>query len=233
MKKYSIVTVLILLLLLNGVLASEVTAVEVPSEMQRAYDEVMLQKPDWIAPIEAFDIDVWNAYEVLVVNNVGTFPSSLAGLKGPDGSPNSYNREVGEYRYIGKNPDGYLVNNPKYPDDHSGSAVINTYDWQRNAEDKTKINQYITSPEDQAFYEKEIFHFLEQEYGPRFDETEDPGGWLDNAIVIVPASSTGSGVIKYMHKWDSNKDGVAEEWYITVNLRAMEDVIEEITQEEG
>jgi len=234
MKKYSIVIILILSLLLNGALSLEIMAVEVTDEMQRAYDEMILLRSDWgiIYSIHDFDIDIWNEYKVLVKKIPGTFPSSLAGLKEPDGSPNSYNREAGEYRYIGKNPDGYLVNNPKYPDDHSGSAVINTYDWQENADKKTRIYQYINKPEDQAFYEKEIFHFLEQEYGPRFDETEDPSGWLDNAIVIVPASSTGSGVIKYMHKWDSNKDGVAEEWYITVNLRAMEDVIEEITQEE-
>ncbi len=35
-----------------------------------------------------------------------------------------------------------------------------------------------------------------------------------------------------MHKWDSNHDGVNENWYITVNLRSMNEVEEELIEEE-
>lgn len=232
MKKNIIVLLLIISLLLNGLSSIEVNAVEIPPSMQTAYDEIMIQKTDWKAPIEAFNVDIWNEYNVLVVDIPGTFPYNLTTLKEPDGSANDYNSDADEYRYIGKNPDGYLVNNPQYPEDHAGSAVINTYDWQKNTDKKTKITQHITSTEDKEFYETEIFYFLETEYGERFDETEDPSRWLANAIVIVPVSSTGKGVIKYMHKWDSNHDGVNENWYITVNLRSMNEVEEELIEEE-
>ncbi len=232
MKKNIIILLLIISLLTNGVSSIEVNAVEIPPSMQTAYDEIMIQKTDWKAPIEAFNVDIWNEYNVLVVDIPGTFPYNLTTLKEPDGSANDYNNSADEYRYIGKNPDGYLVNNPKYPEDHAGSAMINTYDWQKNTDKKTKITQYITSTEDKEFYETEIFYFLESEYGARFDENEDPSRWLANAIVIVPVSSTGKGVIKYMHKWDSNHDGVNENWYITVNLRSMNEVEEELIEEE-
>ena len=233
MKKISIVIVLIIFLLLNEISSIEATAGEIPSDMRTAYDEIVIKRPAWGAalPIEAFDLDVWNEYNVLVVDIPGTFPSNLTTLKELDGSANDYNGDAGEYRYIGYNPDGYLVNNPKYPDDHSGSAVINTYDWQKNKDKKTKITQYINNLEDKAFYEKEIFYFLENEYGERFDETDDPSRWIANAIVIVPVSSTGNGVIKYLHKWDSDHDGVNEDWYITVNLRSKNSVGETFIEE--
>ncbi len=229
MKKKSVLILLIISLVINVMSTIKVTAAEIPPSMQTAYDEIMDQRPAWgiINPIEDFDIDIWNDYDVLVMDIPGTYPSNLSTLKEPDGSANDYNSNAGEYRYIGKNPDGYLVNNPKYPDDHSGSATINTYDWQNNSDKQTQITPYITTMEDQAFYENEIFYFLEKEYGARFDDTEDPSRWLSNAIVIVPVSSTGDGVIKYMHKWDSNHDGIKENWYITVNLRAKDEVIPE------
>ncbi len=225
MKKYSVLVLLIVSLCVNGIsvtkiMATDMSVLGIPSAMQDAYDEIILQRPDWTTPIEAFDMDVWNDYHVLVMDIPGTYPANLSTLKEPDGSTNRYNANVGEYRYIGKNPDGYLVNNPEYPDDHTGKAVINTYAWKKNDVEETKLYQYIKSPEDQVFYETEIFHFLEEEYGPRFDETDNAERWLVNAIVIVPVSSTGRGVIKYMHEWDSNKDGVLEDWYITVNLRS-------------
>jgi hypothetical protein len=234
MKNNNIIVLLIISLLLNGLSSIEVIAVEIPPSMHVAYDEITAQRPAWGAEysINDFDVDIWNEYNVLVLNLPGTFPSNLSNLKEPDGSSNDYNSSADEYRYIGKNPDGYLVNNPQYPEDHAGSAVINTYDWQINTDGKTKINQYILTMEDKEFYENEIFYFLESEYGPRFDENEDPSSWLANAIVIVPVSSTGKGVIKYMHKWDSNHDGVKENWYITVNLRSMNEVEEEHIEEE-
>lgn len=228
MKKKSILLLLTISLLMNGIYTKTITAAEVPPSMKTAYEEIASQRALWGAvPVTGFDIDVWNEYDVLVMDIPGTFPTNLLSLKEPDGSPNDYNSDADEYRYIGYNPDGYLVNNPKYPDDHSGSAVINNYDWQKNADPVTDIDQYISSPEDQTFYENEIFYVLEKEYGHRFDNTEDPSRWLANAIVTVPVSTTGDGVIKYMHKWDSNHDGVVEDWYITVNLRAKDEVIPE------
>ncbi len=223
-------TKIIVLFLLSVLLVNQceiilVSAEGIPDSMQIAFNEIMEMKSDWLAPIEAFDIDIWNQYDILVMDIPGEFPSNLAKIKTADGSFNHYNTALNEYRYIGKNPDGYLVNNPRYPDDHSGTVVINTYDWQVNRDNKTQIYQFISTPEDQKFYENEIFYFLEQEYGERFDETSDPGPWLDNAIVIIPVSSTGDGVIKYLHKWDSDSDGTPEDWYITVNLRAKDEVV--------
>jgi len=230
MKKDSIVSLLIILLLVSGMSMIKVRAAEVPLSMQITYQEIAALRGLWgVVPVTGYDIDVWNDYNVLVLDLPGTYPTNLSTLKEPDGSPNHYNSDAGEYRYIGYNPDGYLVNNPKYPDDHSGSALINTYNWQKNTDPVTDIRQYISSPQDQAFYEKEIFYFLEKEYGPRFDPTEDPSSWLLNAIVIVPVSSTGDGVIKYMHKWDSDGDGVDENWYITVNLRSKNEVKDSVS----
>lgn len=223
LKRFLSVIVICIIMLQNGKFF--IYSKDASLEMQICYEEIMSQRADWNAPIQVFDTDIWNKYDVLVVEIPGIFPEKLSSLVGMDGTSNNYNDSIGEYRYIGTNPDGYLVNNPKYPDDHSGISIINNYDWQENSDTKTRINQYISTPEDQEFYENEIFYFLEQEYGDRFDETADPGPWLDNAIVIIPVSSTGDGVIKYLHKWDSDSDGVAEDWYITVNLRAKDEVM--------
>ncbi len=225
--KRNICFFLIFFLLVNSIDVTTMSAASVPISMQLAYDEIVLKRSDWslVYSVTDFDIDVWNEYDVLVMDIAGTFPDNLAILNTTNGASNDYDYSAGEYRYIGVNPDGYLVNNPRYPEDHSGSRVINTYDWQINSDKKTQIYSYISTPEDQAFYEREIFYFLETEYGDRFDETSDPGPWLDNAIVIIPVSTTGDGVIKYMHKWDSDSDGKIEDWYITVNLRAKDEVL--------
>jgi len=227
MKKKMIAILLIYSLLITYIPQTVVYAATIPTDMQTAYDEVASQRALWgiIFPVQAFDVDVWNAYGVLVLDNGGSFPSNLASIREADGTPNDYNSDVDEYRYIGKNPDGFLVNNPKYPDDNSGSAVINTYEWQENVEPQTDIGQYLVTVDDQTFYETEIFYFLETEYGTRFDDTVDPQSWLNDAIVIVPVSSTGKGVIKFMHKWDSDSNGVKEDWYITVNLRSKNEAI--------
>ncbi len=229
MKKKIITIILICSLIITYIPGTIIYGAGEPADMQTAYDEISMQRPDWsiLFPVEAFDIDIWNNYKVLLLDNSGTYPSNLASILEPDGSANDYNSDAGEYRYIGKNPDGFLVNNPMYPDDHSGSAVINTYEWQENTDVKTEIAQYMLTTEDEEFYKKEIFYFLETEYEARFDDTVDPQIWLDNAIVIVPVSSTGKGVIKFMHKWDSDHNGVKEDWYITVNLRSKNDAIVE------
>jgi hypothetical protein len=227
MKKKIIIMMLICSLIITYIPGTIIYGAGEPVDMQTAYDEIAMQRPDWGASVEAFDIDIWNDYKVLLVDNGGTYPSNIASLLEPDGSANDYNSDAGEYRHIGKNPDGYLVNNPKYPDDHSGSAVINTYEWQENTTPNTDISQYMPTPEDKEFYEKEIFYFLETEYEARFDDTVNTQTWLDNAIVIVPVSSTGKGVIKFMHEWDSDHNGVKEDWYITVNLRSKNEAIVE------
>lgn len=188
-------------------------------EMYQSYIEIGQLNSHWkLLDISNYSIDIWNEKKILALNVDG----GLEKLVDDKGNVNSIKN--GEYRYIGKNPEGDLINNPDYPDDHVGSAIINSYLWKITRQSELVISPYISTPEDLSFYKKEIFYFLENEYGTRFNEKDNPMIWLARAQVVVPVSEHGRGVIRFVHEWDSDKNGVPEEWYITVNLRAKSEV---------
>jgi len=198
-------------------------------DMEQAFNEtkdfwnkwdkyVQGQTNDTSWSVNDFDMDVWCEYHVLVLKNPGTFPENLKDIVTADGSAND--KKKGEYRYLGKTPGGYLVNNPNFPDDSPATTLINNYNWQKNIDISTSLDVDTMSEEDREFYSVEIFRFLKEENQEKFNEQDDERKWLENAIVVVPASSVGRGVIRYMHLWDSRGDGKLEKWYITVNLRS-------------
>jgi len=166
-----------------------------------------------------FDINIWNKYNILVLIT----PGGIATLREPDGDMNKLGLN-GEYQYLGETPRNVLVNNPLYPDTNIGTEVINTYNWQENTDENTKFYNLVDISEKQ-FYINEIFEFLEEEYGSRFDETVNPTEWLKRAIVILPSTEYGRGIIKFEHLWDKDGDGVAEAWYLTVNMRSLSEAI--------
>jgi hypothetical protein len=231
MKKRKICFLLLIYLLIINtfiVTASEVETTY-PVEMIMAYEEIGEKNQIWnFYSIKEYDVDIWNIYGVLVLKN----ETELSSLVGNNGETNDYNNGVDEYRYIGLNPEGYPVNNPEWPPDYVGSQKINGYQWRKNRDEKTQIIQYIKTPEERAYYEREIFAALKEKYPTRFDDSDNPLDWFARAMVIVPSSSTGGGVIRFTHLWDSDGNGSPEPWYITVNLRSMNEVEEELIEEE-
>jgi len=215
-KKNLVIFLILLLSFYTGIIA-----MSIPDEMIQSYNEIGRLNYRWEGiDIKYYDTEIWQAKNVLVI-------SALEGIENIiDENGRTNTNKNGEYRYLGYNPVGYLINNPDYADDNVGKEIINQYKWMKNDEMLLNIAPYISTPEDLNFYKKEIFYFLEQEYGQRFDERDDPMKWLARARVIVPVSEYGRGVIRFVHEWDSDKNGSPEEWYITVNLRAKSQVPE-------
>ncbi len=206
------------LILLISMYRHTVFSEEFSQEMIKTLEDISRLNARYsVTSIDMYDSKIWNDKNILVLKTIG----GLDSLVEPGGDTNNRSVVNGEWRYIGMTPTGNLVNNPDYPDDHAGAAVINTYKWLNNENENTRISNYVSSVEEYNYYKDEIFNFLENEYGHRFDETENKDLWARRAKVIVPATEHGKGVIKFVHLWDSNRDGKPEEWYLTVYLSKM------------
>lgn len=204
------IVLLIILIIFSQSTFIQIFALNDTESMLYTYNELSSYNSRWSTnEIDKYDKDIWVSKKVFV----------LPYMDGIENIPGN-NKNNGEYRYLGINIYNDFVNNPEYPDDHVGSEIINRYKWIEPHLNKYSMLPYIQTRENLNFYKKEIFYFLENEYGNRFDETEDPMIWLSRAQVIVPVSEYGRGVLRFEHLWDSNKDGIEEAWYITVNLRS-------------
>lgn len=213
----NIIIVVLMMMILSNKMAygNEI----IPEKMVLAYEEIIKYNEEWASiPIESFDINVYNNYGILAIVPYG----KISAVNGEDN--NNYNKEIGEYRYIGYSPYGDLINNPLYPEDYAGHTLINLYDWQKNKKEINELTKYYTEKGTEEWYKNEISLFLQNEYGARFDPS-DIDLWIERAIVIVPPTENSNGVIKFLHKWDSNGDGILEDWYITVSLRKTTEVI--------
>lgn len=214
MKKKYIVIIVIAIALFVLSLSYTMAAGVISSEMQETYDTLSLRYPSYSTgyTINDFSTDVWDTRNILVLD----VPFST--ITEADGTLN--HMAGGEWKYIGVTPTGEPVNNPDYLDTITGSAVINTYTWNQNGDPNTKIDTTLFSTDEIDFFGRAIFEFLETEYGTRFDNRDNPEDWIKRAIVLIPPTRYGRGVLRFEHEWDSDGDGILETWYLTVNMKS-------------
>jgi len=137
----------------------------------------------------------------------------------------------GERRYIGYNPRGNEFPNPNYPPDDEASTSLNTWEWVEFPwlhEWAKGGDLYIGLPNEQELSQslnQKIIDGIEYSYGSHFNENAGSifngtgkDEWWRYVLIIQPPTKYTYGYGRMWHRWDSNKDGKKELWYITMRL---------------
>lgn len=129
----------------------------------------------------------------------------------------------GHRRYLGFNPLGHDFPNPAYPPDHKPTTLLNDWDWLDKPWKKEMIKQYdlyYGLPNEQELrtaLRQKIIDGIIRSYPDNFDPT-DTRPWENYTLIVQPPTKYTWGYGRLWHKWDSNKDGKAELWYISIPL---------------
>lgn len=137
----------------------------------------------------------------------------------------------GERRYIGYNPMRSEFPNPSYPPDDEASTSLNGWEWVKEPWKYPAIGQvdlYYGLPNEvelRADLNQKIIDGIEYRYSGYFNENAGSSfngtgkdEWWRYVLVIQPPTKYAYGYGRMWHRWDSNKDGTKELWYIAVRL---------------
>ncbi len=150
-----------------------------------------------------FKNDIWTEYGVFAKGEVS------GDIKFSDES----NRN--EHRYIGNTIDDDKIPNKYFPDDHTATTVINQWKWIEMPTNYKlgTFNQWSYKESNEPY----IRQALKDRFGDLFDETQVKN-WYTYVHVLQPRTTVCDGVGRMWHDWDSNGDGIMEQWYITIIL---------------
>jgi hypothetical protein len=128
----------------------------------------------------------------------------------------------GERRYIGYNPLGSEFPNPNYPPDDDATTSLNGWEWQEYPwlYEWAGSDLYTSLPNEadlRASLNQKIIEGIEYSYGSHFNENDNKEWWR-YVLVVQPPTKYTYGYGRMWHRWDSNKDGTPELWYITMRL---------------
>jgi hypothetical protein len=165
--------------------------------------------------IHQINKQMWDKYEVLVYGGPQSVPA-----KDQDKDKN------GEYRYLGYTPMGDLMPNHNFLADHPATTTINNYDWIKEPwynEALSGIRNKIfdNNPADELYIKAALAD--PNNYGNVFDYNLPPKNadhWYEVTKILQPRTDYTPGLGRLWHRWDSNGDGIKENWYITVFIPA-------------
>ena len=204
-KLVLIITLLVSFLLGNVAYGADISA---DQAVQLANDQIGIVYYD----INQINREMWDEYEVLVYGDPQDVPA-----KDQDTAAN------GEKRYLGYTPMGELLPNPDFPPDHSATTIINNYDWIKEPwkyELLTGTNSkaWDDNPNDELY----IKNALSDKFGSLFKYAPPKNaiGWYNVTKILQPRTDYTPGLGRMWHKWDSDHDGIKENWYITVLIPA-------------
>lgn len=135
-----------------------------------------------------------------------------------------------ERRYIGYNPLGHEFPNPNYPPDEDATTSLNGWAWVQKPWDYNwaGTDLYMSLPNEEELrtaLNQKIINGIKYSYGSYFDETKGSlangtanTDWWKYVLIVQPPTKYTYGYGRMWHKWDSNKDGIPELWYITMRL---------------